>query len=51
MDSKLYIKNKIRNQNSEIDLSEGSAVSNLLVNPLSTIMQPLLDEQDKLINN
>ena len=51
MDSKLYIKNKIRNQNSEIDLSEGSAVTNLLVNPLSTIMQPLLDEQDKLINN
>ena len=51
MDSKLYIKNKIRNQNSEIDLSEGSAVTSLLVNPLSTIMQPLLDEQDKLINN
>ena len=51
MDSKLYIKNKVRNQNSDIDLSEGSAVTNLLINPLSTILQPLLDEQDKLINN
>ena len=51
MDAKLYIKNKIRNANSNIDLSEGSAVTNLMVNPLSTILQPLLDEQDKLINN
>tara|TARA_Y100000593_G_C4321778_1_gene344198 strand:+ start:2773 stop:4023 length:1251 start_codon:yes stop_codon:yes gene_type:complete len=51
MDSKNFIKNKLRAYNSNLDLTEGSAITQVFVNPLSSILQPLLDEQDKLLEN
>tara|TARA_Y100001963_G_scaffold52767_1_gene73971 strand:+ start:12610 stop:13860 length:1251 start_codon:yes stop_codon:yes gene_type:complete len=51
MDSKNFIKNKLKAYNNNLDLTEGSAITQVFVNPLSSILQPLLDEQDKLLNN
>jgi hypothetical protein len=51
MDSKNFIKSKLKAYNANLDLSEGSAITQVFVNPLSSILQPLLDEQDKLLNN
>lgn len=51
IDSKTFIKKQIENFNSDIDTSDGSAIGSLLINPLSTIIAPVLSEQASILSN
>lgn len=50
MDAKEYLKRKIREYDSGIDISPGSPMGDLFINPLSIIFQDNLDFEDHLLN-
>ena len=47
---KNYIIESIKNQDPEIDVREGSAIHDLLINPLSSILQSYQQEHDAILN-
>jgi len=51
MDAKEFIKKKIKEYDESIDVSPGSPMGDLFVNPLSTILQPTLDFEDYMTDN
>jgi hypothetical protein len=51
MDAKEFIKKRLKEFDSSIDTSPGSPIGDLLINPLSSIIQPSLDFEDYMVSN
>ncbi|MBC8548171.1 MAG: baseplate J/gp47 family protein [Candidatus Brocadiales bacterium] len=51
MDAKEFIKKKIKEHDPSIDVSPGSPMGDLFVNPLSAVLQPTLDFEDYMTDN
>ena len=51
MDAKEFIRKKIKEFDSSIDVSPGSPMADLFVNPVSSLIQPTLDFENYMTNN